>query len=130
MSGAALAAHILIVDDLEVNRDLLARRAARLGHSHAFAVSGRFIEMRVRFTANDAGSAPVLAEIAVNSLNASCDVDLDDDIDVNDLRLIRAGISQPAAADDARDGVGNGVIDVRDVRACTLRCTRASCAAN
>ena len=41
MSGAALAAHILIVDDLEVNRDLLARRAARLGHSHAFAVSGR-----------------------------------------------------------------------------------------
>ena len=96
----------------------------------AFAVSGRFIEMRVRFTANDAGSAPVLAEIAVNSLNASCDVDLDDDIDVNDLRLIRAGISQPAAADDARDGVGNGVIDVRDVRACTLRCTRASCAAN
>ena len=35
------AAHVLIVDDLEVNRDLLARRVQRLGHSIAFAASGR-----------------------------------------------------------------------------------------
>lgn len=35
------AARILIVDDLEVNRDLLARRVARLGHEYAFAESGR-----------------------------------------------------------------------------------------
>lgn len=34
-------AHVLIVDDLEVNRDLLARRVQRLGHSIAFAASGR-----------------------------------------------------------------------------------------
>jgi serine phosphatase RsbU (regulator of sigma subunit) len=34
-------AHVLIVDDLEVNRDLLARRVQRLGHSIAFATSGR-----------------------------------------------------------------------------------------
>jgi phosphoserine phosphatase RsbU/P len=39
-SGQA-AAHVLIVDDLEVNRDLLARRVQRLGHSIAFAASGR-----------------------------------------------------------------------------------------
>ena len=39
-SGPA-AAHVLIVDDLEVNRDLLARRVQRLGHSIAFAASGR-----------------------------------------------------------------------------------------
>ena len=38
---AAMPAHVLIVDDLEVNRDLLARRVARLGHSHDFADSGR-----------------------------------------------------------------------------------------
>ena len=37
----AASAHVLIVDDLEVNRDLLVRRVARLGHTHAIAVSGR-----------------------------------------------------------------------------------------
>ncbi len=53
MSAAATdpsvaTAHVLIVDDLEVNRDLLARRVARLGHSHAFAVSGREALVRLR----------------------------------------------------------------------------------
>ncbi|MEZ5651266.1 MAG: SpoIIE family protein phosphatase [Burkholderiaceae bacterium] len=38
---AATPAHVLIVDDLEVNRELLARRVRRLGHSHAFAHTGR-----------------------------------------------------------------------------------------
>ena len=47
--GVALAAaHVLIVDDLEVNRDLLARRVARLGHSPALAVSGREALVRMR----------------------------------------------------------------------------------
>lgn len=43
MSAAAPrpTARVLIVDDLEVNRDLLARRVQRLGHSIAFAASGR-----------------------------------------------------------------------------------------
>jgi phosphoserine phosphatase RsbU/P len=40
-SVSQTAAHVLIVDDLEVNRDLLARRVQRLGHSIAFAASGR-----------------------------------------------------------------------------------------
>lgn len=34
-------AHLLIVDDLEVNRDLLARRVRKLGHTVAFAENGR-----------------------------------------------------------------------------------------
>jgi phosphoserine phosphatase RsbU/P len=42
------SAHLLIVDDLEVNRELLARRVARLGHTHAFAVSGREALVRLR----------------------------------------------------------------------------------
>jgi phosphoserine phosphatase RsbU/P len=33
--------HILIVDDLEINRDLLARRVRRLGHTTGFAGNGR-----------------------------------------------------------------------------------------
>jgi phosphoserine phosphatase RsbU/P len=42
------AAHVLVVDDLEVNRDLLARRVQRLGHSIAFAASGREALERLR----------------------------------------------------------------------------------
>ncbi len=41
LSPALAPAHVLIVDDLEVNRDLLARRVSRLGHSHAFAANGQ-----------------------------------------------------------------------------------------
>lgn len=40
-TGRSTPAHILIVDDLEVNRDLLARRVKRLGHSVGFAATGR-----------------------------------------------------------------------------------------
>ncbi len=47
-AAAQPAAHLLIVDDLEVNRDLLARRVARLGHTHALAVSGREALARLR----------------------------------------------------------------------------------
>lgn len=42
------SAHVLIVDDLEVNRELLARRMARLGHTHALAASGREALARLR----------------------------------------------------------------------------------
>jgi len=34
-------AHVLIVDDLAINRDLLARRVQRLGHTIGFATNGR-----------------------------------------------------------------------------------------
>jgi len=42
------AARVLIVDDLEVNRDLLARRVQRLGHTVAFAASGREALVQLR----------------------------------------------------------------------------------
>lgn len=48
LAPQAEAAHVLIVDDLEVNRDLLARRVARLGHTHAFAASGGEALQRLR----------------------------------------------------------------------------------
>ena len=50
---AVAPAHVLIVDDLEVNRDLLARRVKRLGHSHDFADSGRTALERMRATEFD-----------------------------------------------------------------------------
>lgn len=53
MSTPDQPAHVLIVDDLEVNRDLLARRVRRLGHSHDFADSGRTALERMRATEFD-----------------------------------------------------------------------------
>ncbi len=41
MNADGKAARILVVDDLEVNRDLLARRVGRLGHEAGFAENGR-----------------------------------------------------------------------------------------
>jgi hypothetical protein len=58
----------------------------------------------------------------------ACDVDGDGDVDTDDLALIRAGISLPPVAGDPRDANLDGKITINDVRFCTLRCTRASCA--
>jgi hypothetical protein len=61
---------------------------------------------------------------------ASCDVDSDFDVDMNDVNAVRAGIGQVPAAGDKRDATGDGKITINDVRACILKCTRASCAVN
>ncbi len=58
----------------------------------------------------------------------ACSVDSDGDIDRDDIALITAARNQPASAGDPRDVDGNGVIDVNDARACTLKCDRGSCA--
>jgi hypothetical protein len=57
----------------------------------------------------------------------TCDIDADQDVDTADLALIRAAIGQPAAG-NPRDAKADGKITINDVRYCTLRCTRASCA--
>ncbi|MFY7866040.1 hypothetical protein [Roseateles sp.] len=59
----------------------------------------------------------------------ACDVDKDGDIDIADLSLIRNAIGQVPVANDPRDANADGKITINDVRACTLRCTRTSCAA-
>jgi len=59
---------------------------------------------------------------------AKCDIDGDGDIDSVDVLLVRAGIGQVPAAGDKRDENGDGKITINDVRACTLKCTRAKCA--
>lgn len=41
MSDAGSGARVLVVDDLEVNRELLARRVGRLGHDAGFAENGK-----------------------------------------------------------------------------------------
>ena len=96
----------------------------------SFNASGRFIETQVRFTANDAGLAPVLDEISVNSIISSCDVNNDGVVNLTDIALVRAGIGQTPTANDPRDANGDGKITVLDARACVVKCTRAACAVN
>ncbi|WP_310386392.1 hypothetical protein [Roseateles sp.] len=95
-----------------------------------FAALGRHIQILTTLKANTNNDSPILFDLSVNSLVSTCDVDLDGDVDTADLRLIRAGIGQVPVANDPRDGNGDGKIDARDVRACTFKCTRASCAIN
>ncbi|MDH4392721.1 MAG: IgGFc-binding protein [Aquabacterium sp.] len=61
---------------------------------------------------------------------ATCDIDRDGDIDISDVNVVRAAIGQTPAANDPRDANLDRKITINDVRACTLRCTRANCAAN
>jgi hypothetical protein len=57
-----------------------------------------------------------------------CDADADDDVDLDDLTIIRAATRTDASGpEDPRDGNSDGRINAADVRYCTLRCTRAAC---
>ena len=91
-------------------------------------VTGRFIQVQTRLNANANGDSPVLFDLTLNSLSATCDVDGDGDIDSDDIALIRAGIGKVPVANDPRDDNGDGKITINDVRSCTLKCTRANCA--
>lgn len=61
---------------------------------------------------------------------ASCDIDVDSDVDSVDVKLVQAGIGKVPVAGDKRDVTSDGKITINDVRACTLKCTRANCATN
>lgn len=95
-----------------------------------FDATGRFIQVEARLNANQDKASPILYDLTVNSIVTSnaCDVDADSDIDTNDLNLIRAAIGQVPAAGDPRDSTNDGKITINDVRACSLRCTKAQCA--
>ncbi len=93
-------------------------------------VTGRYIQVQARLNANTNGVSPVLFDLTLQTPSAggSCDVDVDGDVDRIDTGLIRAGIGQTPVANDPRDANADGLITITDVRACTLRCTRPSCA--
>jgi hypothetical protein len=57
-----------------------------------------------------------------------CDLDKDGDIDKADIRVITGlrGTTSPPSSADA-DADGNGLININDARACTLKCTRPRC---
>jgi hypothetical protein len=91
------------------------------------------------YTGSAAGNDSIVASVGTLSDSASktwtavilvCDIDRDGDIDRSDLSLIQGAIGQTPGANDPRDANRDGLITVNDVRYCSLRCTRASCAAN
>jgi RHS repeat-associated protein len=58
-----------------------------------------------------------------------CDVDVDGDVDIDDIRAITAARNSPAAGpDDPRDPDRDGLITVLDARQCVLQCDLARCA--
>ncbi|MGE0593061.1 MAG: hypothetical protein AB7Q15_11030 [Vicinamibacterales bacterium] len=64
----------------------------------------------------------VLEKIWVNNVAARCDADTDGDIDAADIAIIRAANRKPVSGpNDPRDGNGDGLINVADVRYCQLR---------
>jgi len=86
------------------------------------------VQVRTRLQMNTANQSPVLYDLSINSALTVCDVDLDGDVDINDINLIRVGIGKPLTVNDPRDATGDGKITINDVRACTLKCTKANCA--
>jgi len=94
----------------------------------AFAQSGRYIQVQTRLNANVGGDSPVLFDLSIASKSTSCDIDQDGDIDITDVGLVRTAIGQTPSSGDPRDATGDGKITINDVRACTLRCTKPSCA--
>lgn len=88
------------------------------------------------YTGTQVGVDSVVAAVGTLSATARmtwsdvpvCLVDADNDVDNNDLNLIRAAIGQSPLVNDPRDANRDGKITINDVRACTARCTRAACA--
>lgn len=93
-----------------------------------FAATGKFIQIQTRLNASTSNQSPVVFDLTVASAVTTCDVDKDGDVDLNDINLVRAGIGQVPTPSDPRDANGDNKITINDVRACTLKCTKASCA--
>jgi streptogramin lyase len=96
----------------------------------SFAGTGRYLQVRARLVTNDNGDSPILYDLTVASKVLTCDIDADGDIDSADITLLRKGIGAIPTAGDPRDANLDGKITMADVRACTLQCTRPSCATN
>ncbi|MDM4766636.1 hypothetical protein [Pelomonas sp. SE-A7] len=93
-----------------------------------FMGTGRYIQVRTRLQMNAGNESPILYDLTINGAMTVCDVDANGSIDLNDINLIRAAIGMTPTANDPREATGDGKITINDVRACTLKCTRASCA--
>ncbi|MCV2370938.1 dockerin type I repeat-containing protein [Roseateles oligotrophus] len=96
-----------------------------------FNTNGRYIETQVRLTASPQGLTPIVQDVTIASADVAnkCDVNGDGSIDSMDINAIMAGRGQTVPPGNAAlDIDGNGVINVNDARACTLKCSKPKCA--
>jgi len=93
-----------------------------------FNAAGRYLQVRTRLVSNEQNVSPVLYDLTINTRVLTCDIDGDGDIDNLDVTAVRQGIGQTPASGDPRDANSDGKITINDVRACTLQCTKPSCA--
>ena len=93
-----------------------------------FNAAGRYLQVRTRLVSNEQNVSPILYDLTINSRVLTCDIDGDGDIDNLDVTAVRQGIGQVPASGDPRDANSDGKITINDVRACTLQCTKPSCA--
>lgn len=90
---------------------------------------GRYIQVRVRLTANTQNQSPIVQDVTVTSIGQLvCDIDGDGDVDRNDVNAIFAARGTRVQPGDPRDIDNDGLITVNDGRACVLKCTRTNCA--
>ena len=122
-AGASVIAEARAAD---ATNDLQFQSFVPVTNNVGFNLMGRFIEARLRLTANSQGQSPVLLDATLS--NGTCDIDGDGDIDRNDINQIFAGRGQTATLSDPRDDDFDGLITVTDGRRCVLKCTRANCA--
>src|SRR5205807_489902 len=71
--------------------------------------------------------ALLVLQRATGVVQTKCDVDGNGKVDSTDIKAIMAGIGKPPSAGDPRDFNGDGIINIVDVRQCTLQCTNAKC---
>jgi len=80
------------------------------------------------FSTSHNSYALLVLQRATGVLQTKCDVDGNGKVDSTDIKAIMAGIGKPPGVGDPRDFNSDGVINIVDVRQCTLRCTNAQCA--
>lgn len=125
--GAAVVARVRASDTVA---GLQSQTFSDVTSGVSFDLTGRYLEVQVRLTANSQGESPIVYDVSIASVSLiKCDVDLDGDIDKADTAIIsRARGQQATGPDDPRDSDGDGLITPNDVKVCIPQCTRLNCA--
>ena len=121
LASPALSAQVLGASDWHINAD----EPIALDYNTEFKSAGQ----QLSFYAPDAFRSSDHDPLIV-ALKLVPDLDGDGDVDNNDVQIVVAARNTVALNNDPRDINRDGVINVADVRALSLQCTRARCAIN
>jgi predicted extracellular nuclease len=118
LASATLRPQVVDARDWAINAD----EPAVLDYNTDFKSAGQLASLYAADAFRMADHNPVIVDLNLSVAPMRCDVDGDADIDQADLVAIRNANRQNASsATDPRDGNGDGVINVADVRYCQLQ---------